>query len=59
MLLIMAKKHIEYVYVSPSYGIKAGDVITIAGVKKKKDGTVITNCKKGKETKFVAKINYG
>ena len=37
-------------------GIRDGDVITIAGLKRNESGEIITDCKPGEETKFKARI---
>lgn len=39
-----------------STGLKNGDVFTIAGYKKLKNGNLIKDCKPGEETMFTAEI---
>lgn len=38
------------------YGIKDGDIYTIAGLKRNKDWTLDRNCRPGEETRFIVKI---
>jgi hypothetical protein len=48
----------DEVHVPGSVLLKKGDKFTISGLRRMKDGSFTTSCKPGKETIFVANVNY-
>lgn len=39
-------------------GIKDGDIFTISGIRRMKNGVIVSNCKPGTETPWIAKLVF-
>lgn len=44
-------------FVPADTGLLSGEKFTITGIQRRKDGTIVRNCKPGEETTFVAQID--